>query len=477
MISFSFSRLAVALSLAALTSTSFAAGLDRTGQDIKGFFNEGTYAEMDMVYISTDVSGYDNAGKSAGSSVSVGVTKSADEYAKGNPTGNITSDASFFVRYGAKADLSDNLTVGVFYDKPWGANVRFKNPSNFVSNTNQTNIISSADTNALKQNIIASATDVNPKIAIPGYDLQTSAHIDSETLTGLVGVKAAGFQVYGGPVMQKLTSEVHLRGNAYGPLSGYDAVTAHNTAYGWAAGLSYSIPEIALNAALTYRSKIEHKGMVSETLPALRNGTGNDLHVTSASNPALKLNFVNYVANATKTNPNNIRDTVGSSGVVTTPESVNLNFQTGLSEKYQLLGTLNARWVPWSKFKIVPPFYNAYSKTSYPEGLALLAYDKDQYSVDVGLGKRFSDSLAGSVIVGWDSGAGDPVSSIGPVNGMWSLGGGAKLNLTDEFSVVAGGKYMMLGDATAALPTGNVVGKYEDNTGYAAVIKLAYHDK
>ena len=31
---------------------------------------------------------------------------------------------------------------------------------------------------------------------------------------------------------------------------------------------------------------------------------------------------------------------------------VNLDFQTGLSEKHQLLGMLNARWVEWTEFNI-----------------------------------------------------------------------------------------------------------------------------
>ena len=37
------------------------------------------------------------------------------------------------------------------------------------------------------------------------------------------------------------------------------------------------------------------------------------------------------------------------------PQSVNLDFQTGLSERYQLLGMVNARWVDWSAFNVTPP--------------------------------------------------------------------------------------------------------------------------
>ena len=42
--------------------------------------------------------------------------------------------------------------------------------------------------------------------------------VDSKNFTGLVGVKFGeknNWQVYGGPVLQKLEGEVHLRGKAY----------------------------------------------------------------------------------------------------------------------------------------------------------------------------------------------------------------------------------------------------------------------
>jgi long-chain fatty acid transport protein len=46
----------------------------------------------------------------------------------------------------------------------------------------------------------------------------TNASVDSKNFTGLVGVKFGeknNWQVYGGPVLQKLEGEVHLRGKAY----------------------------------------------------------------------------------------------------------------------------------------------------------------------------------------------------------------------------------------------------------------------
>ena len=64
---------------------------------------------------------------------------------------------------------------------------------------------------------------------------------------------------------------------------------------GWLAGLSYQIPDIALKAAVTYRSKIDHDMQVTETM------FGQPLEITTASKTT-----------------------------ISTPQSVNIDFQTGV---------------------------------------------------------------------------------------------------------------------------------------------------
>lgn len=451
---FPISKLSLALFTLTAASLSQAAGLDRSGQDIKGFFNDGTYAEMDYAFIHTDVTGHDNAHKKPGTDIGIAISQKESEYVKGNAINNITDDDYTFMRYGVKTDVSDNVSIGVFYDEPWGAEVRHIGNNNFISTPEQAVALPVGD------NILTlPMSDINPSVGTDGYDHQTNVRVFTETWTGLIGYKANGFQVFGGPVLQKAEAEVHLRGNAYGPLTGYDAVVNNDTAMGWAAGVAYSKPEIALNAALTYRSEIEHEAPIGETMPAL----GSPL--------------IQGVVRQKTGYTGPISSTATTDTKVTTPKSVNLNIQTGLSQKYQLLGTLDVRWVPWSDFSIVPPMYNAFSKVAEPDGLPLLDYEKDQWKVDVGLAKRFNDKLAGSVVVGWDSGAGDPATSLGPVEGFWSLGGGIKYNVTPEWAISAGGKYLKFGDARAVLPNGNTVGKFEDNDGYIAGVKLSYQSQ
>ena len=268
----------------------------------------------------------------------------------------------------------------------------------------------------------------------------TKVKVSSKKIAGVFGVKFGenkNWQVYAGPSFQKLEGEVRLRGDSYKTATNYDATIPTSSAVGWLAGVAYSKPEIALKASLTYRSEIDHDLNIGENLPlyALRGG-----------------------------NPRQTNQVT-----VTTPQSVNLDFQTGLNKTTLLTGKV--RWVPWSDFAIKPKLYGDVS------GLNLVDYDKDSWAVDIGVGKKVSDRWALSGQVTWDSGAGDPVTSLGPVNGYWGLGLGARYNITPEWSASLGAKYLMFGDAKARLPDDTIVGKFEDNHATVYGLRLTYQKK
>lgn len=452
-----------ALSLAVfstLTATAAqAAGLDRSGQDVTAFLQDGTYAEAVYTYIDANVTGKDTAGKD---------------------TGDIAEAYDFF-RYGVKADINDTFSVGVLYDEPFGAAIQYDGNSNFVADKNATaTIFAQAINQATKAQLndsftyrraikpvldsvkspqralaVASTLETNSAQAKPIADRlraaaahaeatdgqKTNVEIRTNNLTMLVGAKLGAnknFQIYGGPVAQRVKGEVHLRGPAYQVMTGYDAKIATDTQLGWAAGLAFYKPEIALKAALTYRSEIEHDSEIAETIPVTGYAGKKDFKVTL-------------------------------------PDSWNLDFQTGVNPTTLL--TAKVRYVPWSDFDIRPTQYTETTKLRYPQGLPIISYDKDQWSAEVGLGKRVSDRLAVSGAVGWDSGAGNPASSLGPIKGYYSLGLGARYNVTPEWSLSLGGKYFKFGDAQAQLPTKDKVGNFDSNDGYALGVKLAYHAK
>jgi long-chain fatty acid transport protein len=479
--SFQLKSLSLAVATLSAISTVHAAGLDRSTQPSWAFTQDGTFAYVEHITISPDVAGKDNKN----------VATPESNYAEGKNTGNMTEDYQF-LNFGAKADINDRVSVGAFFDQPWGADVQYNGDNNFVAKDANTTIqditankftnIKTADqtlqnlTNTIKDftgkalqetdpikkaNLNETIKNLSKQAENLGLAIKsgltnqsnigqgTNVKFTSQNFTGMVGVKLGenkNIQVYGGPTIQKLEGDVHLRGSAYSGATGYDASMSPDTAYGWMAGVAYSKPEIALKAALTYRSEIKHDTRMAEHLPLAAAASGGKIAIDETSNITVE-----------------------------TPRSVNLDFQTGLNPTTLL--TAKLRWVPWSDFAITPKNYNALSKLKVPAGTPLVSYDKDSWSGEVGLGKKLNSKWALSGSVGYDTGAGNPVTSLGPVEGNWNVGLGAKYNLTPEWAISGGAKYLMFGDAKAKLPTGDIVGDFKDNDGWVYGVRLSYQKK
>ena len=469
---FHLKALSVAVATLSIASMSQAAGLDRSGQDVTAFLQDGTYAEAVYTYIDADVSGYDSSNGNPFDNT----------YEKGKATGDIAESYDFF-RYGVKTDLNDTFSIGILYDEPFGAAAKYEGDNNFVSkgdvNASITQLtgfngatigseIATATADAQdptktaveRATAAAKAKALTTAVGIARAEAGnagegTNVEVRSESLTAILGAKFGTnkeFQIYGGPVAQRVQADVKLRGLAYGPATGYTSHISPDQDYGWLAGISYSKPEIALKAALTYRSEIDHSMDIYEKYPLA---------------PAI---------GGTETPPRILLEERVTNMELSTPKSVNFDFQTGINPT--MLATAKVRWVPWGDFKITPPLYNEVSKGSYgPNGLNLVDYDDDQWQVELGLAKRLAPALAVSGTVGWDSGSGDPTTSLGPIDGYYSVGLGAKYNVTPEWAVSAGGKYLWFGDAKGQLPTQKLVGDFQDNDGYILGMKLSYQGK
>lgn len=299
--------LAVAM-LSVFAGQTYAAGLERSPQQIDALFEQGTYAEVGYTHISPDITGKD---------------------ASGNYISDMAGDFQS-LNYAVKTDLNSKLRLAVIYDEPFGAKVEFDGANNFI------------------------ATDR------PAADAKTRVDVKSKNVTALLGYKLnENVMVYGGPALQEIEAEVHLRGLNYALNSGYNN-TFDDIAVGWVTGISYAKPEIGLLASLTYRSEVEHKTTIQEDVP-LADLLGMDY---SHSNQ----------------------------GSITTPESINLNLQTGLNMTTAVFAKV--RYVPWSDFAYYPPILKASTTAALGKGLPLVDYSEDQIAVELGLGKRLSPKLA-----------------------------------------------------------------------------------
>jgi len=381
--------------LSVVAGQTFAAGLERSPQQIDALFEKGTYAEVSYTHISPDVQGTDISGNH--------ISDMAEDFQT--------------VGYAVKTDLTPSLRLALIFDEPFGAKVKFEGDNNFIAKN------------------------------LPASDAVTRVDVESKNLTTLLGYNLhKNFMIYGGPALQELTADVHLRGLTYGANSGYNN-SFDDIAVGWVAGMSYAKPEMGILASLTYRSEIEHKATIKEDVP-LADLIGFDY---SHSNK----------------------------GTITTPESVNLNLQTGLNPTTSLYAKV--RWVPWGDFAYYPPILRGATaelkKGKDGNGLPLVNYHDDQTAVEIGLGKRLSPKLAMSVSGLWDSGAGAPAPTLGPVEGYWGVGLAAKYNFNQNVAFSLGGRYMWFGDVKGEVSDGRIVGDFKDNNGYIVGMKLSYSSK
>ncbi len=325
----------------------------------------------------------------------------------------------YFVNAAIKVQATDKISLGLIYDQPFGADAQYQVENNAFSENNQ----------------------------------GTSVDVKTQNLTALIGYQPnENWNFYAGPVWQTVEADISLRGNAYakerdgvplGTLSGYQIKVSEKEAYGWLAGAAYQIPEIALKASITYRSEVDHKANTSETF-----GFG-----TVQGSDALGLP----------------KGTTFKTQAIT-PQSVNIDFQTGVAQN--TLAFANVRWVHWDNF-VVTPYYLATLTQALGKKQNLIDYSDDQWSANIGIGHKFSEKWSATTAIGWDSGAGNPVTTLGPTEGFWSLGLGAQYSPAANYFIQAGVKHLWLGDAQAQTG-GNPVGEFEDNNAWAYGMKIGY---
>ena len=143
----------------------------------------------------------------------------------------------------------------------------------------------------------------------------STATLRTTAFTGVARYKFSdNFSAFGGVRYQDMYADISIPF-----LGGYMASAARDGAFGYLAGVAYERPDIALRVALTYNSAIEHN------LPTME---------ASFAPPSVPLT---------------------SETTIETPQSVNLEFQTGIAQDTLLFGSV--RWVEWSAFDISPLHY------------------------------------------------------------------------------------------------------------------------
>ncbi|MDH3264270.1 MAG: hypothetical protein OEM24_09750 [Paracoccaceae bacterium] len=254
--------------------------------------------------------------------------------------------------------------------------------------------------------------DVNYPLGT-GYPLQgTTATLESYAVTGLLRYKLpSNFSVFGGLRAEQVRGVVSI------PFVGsYTLVTNRDVEYGYVVGAAWEKPEIAARVALTYNSAITH------TLSSTEFGAPTGSFQTEI------------------------------------PQSLNLEFQTGIAADTLLFGSI--RWVEWSAFAIDPP--------AYPPATPLVSYQSDRITYNLGLGRRFNDTWSGAVILAHEPSNGDLTGNLGPTDGFSSIALAATYTM-GNLKITGGIRYVDIGGATT-----NIGAQFADNTGIGVGLRIGY---
>ncbi|WP_281982132.1 OmpP1/FadL family transporter [Thalassorhabdomicrobium marinisediminis] len=256
----------------------------------------------------------------------------------------------------------------------------------------------------------------------------TIADLESEAVSAIGRYEMGnGFSVHGGLRMQTISGDVTLDGAAYRGLAGYNVSLSEDTAYGYLVGGAYERPDIALRVALTYFSEIEHSFETTE-----------DVRGVPAFGPSANTD-------------------------VTTPQAVNLDFQTGVAPGTLVFGSV--RWADYDVVKVSPSgFAGATSGGS-------LTNTETGFSYTLGVGRQVTDNFAASLSVGYEPEGDGDTSPLAPTNGNYSVSLGGAYTLDNGLEISGGVRYVKLGDAT--LGSGPTTTSFEDNDAVAVGLKIA----
>ncbi|UWQ17011.1 OmpP1/FadL family transporter [Jannaschia sp. M317] len=425
------------------TGAATAGGLDRSGQSVLAIFDDPMTAGIGLSYVQPSLNGADVGG--ATGTYDAGRSYSSYSWSFAN-------------------EVNDRFSYAVIGDQPFGADI-FYNDNPLTSNLGGTTADLSSDAisfigkyqftdrvsvfgglraeqaggrvalnglayaNAIPAAGVARAINAaNPNAGVTtaavGGALQfANGNQNAQTQAAFNQVAAA----VGGPAnfaAAVATPFGQARG-AFQATGGYSVELEQDWGVGLTLGAAYEIPEIALRLAVTYHSEVEHSTNTSEILGPVGGAAAIPGTLTFNS-----------------------------------PQSVNIDFQTGVNEKTLVLASM--RWTDWDDFDVIPQTLGAD-----------LANIDDSYRWTLGVARRFSPELVGLASLTYEKdGGGATISPLGPTDGQIGLSIGARYT-KGNLNVSGGINYTKVGDAFAGVG-GQPVASFTDGSAVGVGLRVAY---
>ncbi|MFZ7090578.1 OmpP1/FadL family transporter [Primorskyibacter sp. 2E233] len=393
-----------AASLALTATTAISGGIERSSNDYGLMFQPGTVMNLGHALVTPDVSGDYTAALGGGS------------------TGNMAKSYGTF-SFAYKNDLSDRLSFGIYHNQAYGAGASYRQGVYTGLNADW----QSKQTSAILRYKLADRVSVfggvryvlsKADIAIPELLVRGAVGAYATQLaTDAAAAAGAGDLATAASLAAKATT----LGTAVNPLSNplgdpglnYTANGAQTGDFGYVLGAAYEIPDIALRVSLTYESSVTHAFDTYEMLPTLGiNGNGTT--------------------------------------EITMPQSVALDFQTGIAEGTLLFG--GVKWTEWSAWEVRTPGYESVT------GSEVTGFASDTTTWKLGLGKQFNENYSAFAQITYEAGDGEVASRLSPTDGRTSIGLGAQFT-EGPHKLRVGLEYVKLGNATDSTGV-----KFENNS-------------
>ena len=259
-------------------------------------------------------------------------------------------------------------------------------------------------------------SDTDPGYPTDGLPTGTHAQVKTTAITAVGRYKFnENLSVHFGPRYLTASGEYSRRFNIGGvpfDAATYDTTYESGSGTGYVAGVAYERKDIAMRVALTYSSAIDLTLAASE----------------------------------------------GGNLTATMPESVNLDFQTGVAADTLVFGSV--RWAGWSEGHITDPNVGE-----------LVSWDEDVVTYTLGVGRKFSDSFSGALSASYEEAQGGTSSNLSPTDGYTSVSVGGTYTMGNGVELTGGVRYVMAGDTITDVP---VSAEFADNSAVAIGLKVAY---
>lgn len=417
-----------AAALAVAAGAAQAGGIDRMGNNYGLLFESGNKVQLSFSAVSPSLSGEYNSQLTAAGGGE-------------DDTGNMSNDYTT-LGFAYKNDVNEKLAFGIFVNTPYGADAEYSKGvyTGLTAEWDSQQVAAIARYRLTDRvSVFGGARYVRSKaeITIPDLLTRTAVGRNAQALGAEAQALGAQAQAAGaagdlaaaqalGAQAQALGARAQTLGAAaqdFGTSMEFNASADYEGDWGGVLGVAYEIPDIALRVALTWESEITHSFEASETIP----GLGIDAD--------------------------------GGDNDVTMPQSVALDFQSGVAPGTLVFGQI--KWTEWSEWEVATPQYEDVT------GGPITGFPSDIWTYKLGVGRQFTDKASGFAQITYEPDLDDIQSRLSPRDGVVSLGLGGQYMFDNNMTLRGGVEYAWVGDAEDASGT-----KFEGNDAFGVGVSL-----